>query len=222
MEQHSIEWYRARLGKITGSMVYVLMGTPRKKDETFTDTAKNYLYERAAERMLNDLYAGERFDEWLNRTNVETFAMRYGTETEELARQNYDLFVEEGLTVKECGFYHHPTMGGFYGDSPDGLVWSKTDLVGCIEIKCPNPNTWMKYRDGFRRGLTLKEVEEKYYWQCQSHMMCTGTDWCDFVYFDKMLRDGLQVQRVERNDEDIEAMEGRIKLAEDYIKSLTI
>jgi hypothetical protein len=86
MEQHTQEWYKARLGKITGSMVYVLMSTPRKKGETFTDTAKNYLYQLAAERNLNDAFKDTYFDEYLERVNVETRAMRYGTDTEELAR----------------------------------------------------------------------------------------------------------------------------------------
>lgn len=220
MEQHSIEWYKARLGKITGSMVYTLMGKPRSKTETFTDTAKNYLYQLAAERSLNDLYAGQDFDQWLQRINVETWAMRYGTDTEALARDNYYMQLADGLTVKECGFFKHYRLD-CYGDSPDGTIYdAKGELVGVLEIKCPNPNTFMRYKALFAQGLTLKDIEEKYYWQVQSHIMCTGTDWCDFVAFDKMLREPLQVHRIERCDEDIALMEERIEEADKFIENI--
>ena len=220
MEQHSIEWYKARLGKITGSMVYVLMGTPRKKDEQFTDTAKSYLYQLAAERNISDLYLHQRFDEWLQRNNHETSAMRYGTETEQMARDCYNMQLPDGMTVKETGFAKHSTLPN-YGSSPDGVVYNiDKDLVGVLEIKCPNPNTWMMYRDGFRHGKTLKEVESKYYWQCQSHMLCTGTDWCDFVFFDKMQKDGLQIVRIDRNESDITDMSSRITAADEYINHI--
>lgn len=219
MEQKSIEWYKARLGKITGSMVYTLMGTPRKKDEVFTDTAKGYLYQVAAERNLNEYYKGEHFDEWLQRTNIETFAMRYGTELEESARECYDAQLSPWLKVEECGFNQHPALKN-YGDSPDGHVWEENTLVGCIEIKCPNPATWMKYRDLFRQGKTLKEVEEKYWWQCQSHLLCSGADWCDFVYYDKMQVDGLQVVRIMPDNDDMAKIEERVSMADNYIENL--
>lgn len=51
--QHTLEWYRKRLGKITGSRVGDLMKTSRKKDEMFGDTAKSYIYQLAAERDMN-------------------------------------------------------------------------------------------------------------------------------------------------------------------------
>lgn len=220
MEQHTQEWYKARLGKITGSMVYVLMGTPRKKGETFTDTAKNYLYQLAAERNLNDAFKDTYFDEYLERVNVETRAMRYGTDTEALARQAYDMRLSPDLTVEECGFFQHPTLPN-YGDSPDGLVWTKArTLTGCIEVKCPNPNTWMRYLDLFKQGFPLKEVEEKYYWQCQSHILCTGADWCDFIFYDKMQRNPLQVQRIGPCDDDLALMIERITLAEEFIGNI--
>ena len=77
MEQRTPEWYKARLGHITSSMVYVLMSVPRKKDETFTDTAKTYLYGLAAKRQMSPVYLNDHFDEWLERTETTTRAMRY-------------------------------------------------------------------------------------------------------------------------------------------------
>ncbi len=47
--QHSLEWYRKRLGKVTGSRVGDLMKPGKKKEDLFGDTAKSYIYQLAAE-----------------------------------------------------------------------------------------------------------------------------------------------------------------------------
>ena len=157
MEQRTIEWYKARLGHITSSMVYCLMSVPRKKDEVFTETAKSYLYQLAAERLMSDEYKGDKFDEWLQRTNIETAAMRYGTENEEMARWLYNINIDADLAVREHGFTEY--IEGLYGDSPDGLVVTTDNspkTIGVIEIKCPNPSTYVKYRHQLESSKTLK------------------------------------------------------------------
>lgn len=222
--QRTPEWYKARLGHITSSMVYNVMLQPTKKaqaeGEVFSETAKSYLYKVAAERNISEPYLEGQFDEWLDRTNIETRAMRYGTETEDLARNVYEFGLEDGLSVVQAGFVKHPEIP-YYGDSPDGVVVDKdSNPVGCVEIKCPNSDTWMKYKALFAQGKTLKDVEEKYYWQCQSHMLCLGVQWCDFVFFDKMMNDSLQVVRIQRDEEDIEALQERIVLANGFIDNI--
>lgn len=52
-EQRTLDWYRARLGFITGSQVGSLMKSGRTKDKVFSDTALTYLYQLAGERSLN-------------------------------------------------------------------------------------------------------------------------------------------------------------------------
>ena len=42
--QRTLDWHRARLGNITGSAVGDLMKSGRRKDETFGETAKAYMY----------------------------------------------------------------------------------------------------------------------------------------------------------------------------------
>ena len=222
MEQRTIEWYKARLGHITSSMVYNIMGTPRKKGETFTDTAKSYLYGIAAERMMADEYKGDKFGEWLERTDTTTRAMRWGTDNEDMARMLYSLNIDGSLSVKEHGFTEY--IEGLYGDSPDGLVVTTDNapkVVGVLEIKCPNSSTFVKYRHLLAEGKTLKEVEEKYYWQVQSHMMCQQCDWCDFVIYDKMMADPLYITRIPRNNDDIQALQERIIAARDFLNNLT-
>jgi hypothetical protein len=227
LEQRTPEWYKARLGHITGSMVYNVMLQPTKKamaeGEIFSETAKSYLYKVASERNIRKSYLEDdfRFAEYLERTNIETREMRYGSETEAVAREAYRLKTKCELT--EVGFVQHKSIDN-YGDSPDGVVLDKETFkpIGCIEIKCPKPETWMKYKALFAQGKSLLDIEEKYYWQCLSHIMCLEVDWCDFIYFDKMMKDSLQVVRIDRNDEDILALEQRIEKANEFINSLLV
>ena len=223
-EQGSLDWYRARLGYITSSMVYNVMLEPTKKDlqagELFSGTAKNYLYKVAAERNMKDRFIkdDDNFTEYLDRTNVSTRAMRYGSETEAVARKVYSGL--KGVEVVECGFIYHETIP-LYGDSPDGIILDNDGRpAGCLEIKCPSPETWMRYKDRFSKGESLIDVEDKYYWQAQSHCFCNGLEWCDFVYFDKMQQNGIGIVTVPANDADIKRMEERIILANQFINNL--
>ena len=81
-EQRTLDWYRVRLGNITGSMVGVLMKEGR--NDTFSETAKAYLYQLAAERSMNPAIVNddELFEMYLYQVDVTTKAMRFGTEQE--------------------------------------------------------------------------------------------------------------------------------------------
>lgn len=225
VEQGSLDWYRARLGKITSSNVHFVMKAPRAtkanpNPEGFSDTAKGYLYQVAAERNLveefvnNDLY----FQEYLDRVDISNRSIRYGSETEATAREVYAGIT--GNEVIECGFVNHSEISN-YGDSPDGLIIDKEGSpIGALEIKCPKPDTFIKYQDNIKDAASLKEVKPEYYWQCQSHCECNNVAWCDFVVFDKMQRKGFICIRIERNDEDIALMKERIILANAEIDKL--
>lgn len=227
--QQTIGWHRARIGHITSSMVYNVMLEPTKKDaaagEIFSGTCKSYLYRLAAERNLKDRYINDDLllQEYLERVNVHTKAMRYGTETEALAREVYAR--TRNVEVVTAGFIAADDKMKIdnYGDSPDGIVLDKDGRpMAALEIKCPNPDTFIKYRSEFNRGKSLKEVEEKYYWQCQSHCAVNRLPYCDFVVFDKMQKKGLVVVRIDACEPDIDRMIERVRLANDYINSLII
>lgn len=53
--QNTLEWFRQRLGNITGSAVGNLMVKPRAKGETWSQTALSYLNQVAFERAMNPL-----------------------------------------------------------------------------------------------------------------------------------------------------------------------
>jgi len=180
--QHSLGWHRARLGQITGSRVGVLTGRRRGTDE-FNDTALSYVYEVAATRYMNDKIVNDDylFSEYLEQTSFETAAMRWGSSQEVHARELYAKM--RGVTVTERGSVEHPTIP-FFASSPDGYIEKDADgKSGCIEIKCPKQATYFKYRAEVRDNDTLKAANKEYYYQCQSHMMCTGADWCDFIAY---------------------------------------
>ncbi len=202
-------------------MVYCLMMQPRSKTAVFSDTAMSYLYELAADRNLDQsiLDDSDAMAEYFGQ-GYENEWMRRGVELEALARTAYTMGLPIGCDVEERGFVPDSEYGDFYGDSPDGIVTREDSVIGCIEIKCPKSSTWIRYCEAFRRGSTLKEVESKYYWQCQSHMRCNHVEWCDFIYYDPYMRDGLQVERVMRNEEDIQLMVQRIVQANEIIKTL--
>jgi len=184
MEQHSPEWFAARLGKVTGSRVADLSA---KTKSGYSASRANYMAELICERLTGQ--QGERFS---------NAAMQWGTDQEPMARAAYEFL--HAVSVVETGFVVHPVIAEF-GASPDGLVGND----GLIEIKCPNTATHIE-------TLLGETVPSKYFTQMQAQMACTGRAWCDFVSFDPRLPDDMQMwaKRVPRDDQFIADREAEI------------
>ena len=165
MEQRSDEWFAARLGKVTASRVADVIAKTKTGPSA---SRENYATQLVLERLTNK--QAESY------TNA---AMQWGTETEPMARQAYEL--KRGLFVNETGFVDHPTIE-MSGASPDGLVG--TD--GLIEVKCPNSATHME-------TMLTQKVPAKYIPQMMWQMACTGRNWCDFVSYDPRFPENLQI-----------------------------
>jgi putative phage-type endonuclease len=118
-------------------------------------------------------------------------AMIHGTETEPEARRAYEFFVDRD--VQQVGFVPHPTIA-MAGASPDGLVGDD----GLLELKCPNSATHIE-------TLLLGRIPEKYHFQMQFQMACTGRQWCDFASYDNRLPERMRlfVKRVARDADAI-------------------
>ena len=164
-EQRTEEWFTQRLGKVTASRVGDVIAKTKTGPSASRD---NYATQLVLERLTNK--QGEFF------TNA---AMQWGTETEPMARQAYEL--KRGVFVDEVGFIDHPTID-MSGASPDGLV----DKKGLVEIKCPESKTHMEY-------LMSGKPPAKYIPQMMWQMACTGREWCDFVSFDPRFPENLQI-----------------------------
>lgn len=184
MEQHSAEWYAARLGKVTASRVADLMA---KTKSGYSASRANYMAELICERLT--MTQADQF------TNA---AMQWGTECEPQARAAYEFLT--GNTVTEVGFVDHPRVA-MSGASPDGLVGED----GLVEIKCPNTSTHIE-------TLLSETVPGKYRMQMLWQMACTGREWCDFVSFDPRLPGDMQLWlcRITAAPGEIDAVESAV------------
>lgn len=183
MEQRSEEWFQARLGKVTASRVADVLAKIKSGESA---SRRNYKIQLVSERLT-----GERQETYVNQ------AMQDGIDREQFARDRY---VQQFGEVEEVGFIQHPTLEA--GASPDGLIG--TD--GIIEIKCPMGSTHTE-------TLITQEVPSKYVPQIQFQLLVTGRKWCDFVSYNPMFPENLQVfvRRVFANKEYQQELENEVK-----------
>lgn len=213
VEQGTQEWLRLRLGRIGGTGCYPLLEgqyidhdrnccpecnsisvTYRKRTEdwkcngcksaeiipirygdserarTLSDGAKTLIYALVGERITGpiDTYVSP--------------AMQRGTDLEPLARKRYER--EHFCQVEQIGYI---SKGNFLGVSPDGKI--KGEKAG-IEIKCPGAVEYLKFLD-------TKEVDNKYFAQCQWLMYVTGWTWVDFIMYHPDFVQDIATKRIE-------------------------
>ena len=207
--QHSLDWYRVRLGKFTGSQVGRLMHGGRG-GEYFSKDALAYINEVAAERMLNEAVVkiDDLFDEYLLQTTVTNKAMAWGIDNELNAIALYQKML--GVKVTHCGAFTHESLACF-ASSPDGLVLEHN---GTIEVKCPSIKKHTEYLCGVRGAYDLKAVDATYYWQVMAHMAVTGADWCDWMSYCPFSRKPLHVVTIMRDDDAIEKLLNQVEFAD--------
>ena len=216
--QRTADWYRARLGNITGSQAGLLM--KKGRSSYFSDTAMTYIYQLAAERDMNRAIVEDDslFEEYLYQTDITSRAMRFGTEQEENARRLYQRLT--GRRVVEVGSCKHPTIPHF-ASSPDGYYYNEeTGEKGCIEIKCPVQSTFMRYKAEVTCGASLLEVKPEYFYQCQAHMMCTGAKWTDFIVYNPFQAHPIHIVRILPDLEEQRKLEERITEANKIISKI--
>lgn len=222
VEQRSLEWHRMRCGCITGSKVADIMKSGRKKDEVFSDTAKSYLFQVAGERMFNPTFLNDDgiFQDYLDLTSVSTKAMQFGSDQEDAAKS---LFMQMNFPegeITELSSCKHDTIP-YFAASPDGAIYGRDGGdIKIIEVKCPNINTYMKYRTLIHDAASLKETEPKYYWQMMAEMSCTGAKSGIFIVYCPWLSKPIHWAEIERVEDDIELMEQRVILANDFINKI--
>lgn len=216
--QRNLGWYRARLGNFTGSRVGDLMKTGRSKSEPWGETAKSYMMKIAAERMMNPdvVNDDELFGQYLEQTMVTSKAMRFGTEQEAAAREL--LCRTAGIEIVEPSSCRHDEVDHFAA-SPDGLIVVDLRPTACVEIKCPNAETYVKYLN-IVDAATLKKTMPQYYWQTLAEMSCTGVEVCYFTVYCPWLRTPLHVAEIELDLEDEAAMLERVEMADEWVEDI--
>ena len=185
IEQGTEEWFAIRCGKVTASRIADIIATTKSG---YSASRVNY-----EAQLICEILTGKPAESFTNA------AMAWGTETEPLARAQYEL--KTGNMVNQIGFVVHPKIEQA-GASPDGLVYND----GLIEIKCPNTSTHLD-------TLLSQKVPSKYITQMTWQMLCTGRKWTDFVSYDPRLPDNLQlfIQRIPLDTEYGKKLESEVK-----------
>jgi putative phage-type endonuclease len=183
-EQGTPEWLQARVGKVTASRVGDLMARTRNG---WAASRQIYAVELIVERLT-----GQPAEKYISA------AMQWGIDMEGEAKLAYQR--KTSLQIVECGFIPHPKIE-MSGASPDGFI---SDLV-LLEVKCPSSATHIA-------TLLGEPIDRKYRAQIQMQLACTGRAWVDFVSYDPRLPEPLDlfVERVHRNDEEIDQLEYEI------------
>lgn len=151
IEQRSPEWFTARKGRVTGSMVGAAL-----------DLDPNTSRAEAMRRMVRAANgAPSEF--------VGNIATNWGTMHEEEARE--DFTYRTGQEVAPASFVVHPKLA-WLGASPDGYV-GDDDL---LEIKCP----FGLRNDDAPVAFKTVEEQPHYYAQMQIQMFVTGRSRCVF------------------------------------------
>ena len=213
--QHSLDWYRARLGHFTGSKVGRLMKNGRKGAEWSADSI-TYIKEVVAERLLNPVVTtiDDYFEQYLNLVSKSTKMTVWGLDNEDYALGAYTSITKRKVT--HCGSLPHEDLQCFW-DSPDGLLLNDN---GVVEAKCPSPKTHTEYLINVKAPEDLKSVEPEFYWQAISHMAVTGAQFCDWMSYCKFSQIPLHIIRFERDEEAIAQLLERITKADEMAQEL--
>ena len=151
-------------------------------------------------------------------TEVTSKAIRWGNEQEADAR---NLYAEiSGLHIVEVGSCKHPTIPHF-ASSPDGFYYDEnTGIKSCLEIKCPNQATFMRYKNEIYDNASLLSVKYEYFYQCMAHMMCTGAKEVYFIAYNPYQSDPIHIVRILPDEKIFAEMDRRIRLANDMIDKI--
>lgn len=237
--QNTIEWFRSRLGNITGSAIGNLMGTPRSKNEQWTATALSYMGQIAFERTLNPIVIDndDLFAQYIALTEIKSKAIEWGHKMEgeaahQFAKAFYILYGSETYTPYTLDLQEPPSVKNeelpHFSSSPDRMFYAPETGEQCaIEIKCPQGNAFYKYvRNVFLPGTQqerlegLKKAEANYYWQCYAHMLATGASKTYFVIYNPFQQRPLFSLQIERDENVINLMREKIIAANKYIENL--
>lgn len=204
IEQRSDEWISSRKGKITSSEIYKIVGEGKTKGSTLSETAKTYLLTKIAEEL------GGQTD---SMSSSGIASLKWGIDLEGTAISYYEK--TKSLKVDKASFIQY---SDYYGGSPDGLVLPE----GIIEVKCPYNST-----NHFKHGMIktnedFKKIAPNYYYQCLSNIVCTKSNWCDFISFDPRVNKNytMFIFRLNRNEEDVKNILERVEIAKEYMEEI--
>ena len=219
VEQRSLEWHRLRIGSFTGSKIGDLMKSGKKKEQIFGDTAMSYIFKVAAERMLNPIFLNDDtiFADYVEQQQIYSKAIVWGQEQEENAK---DLLMKKNpeWELAEVSSCKHDTIPHFAA-SPDAIIYDRKKLM-IAEIKCPNPNTFVRYLVEIKDAESLKKVQPDYFYQMQAEIACTNAESGIFVAYCPWLVKPIHIVPIGRDEEAIKAIEERVVKANEIVEQI--
>lgn len=192
MEQQSEEWFQERCGRLTASRFQIFM-------EGSVQAKNTELRRIWLERTTNEPTKG-----------VSTPPMEWGKRNEPRAIARYSLKYD--VEIKRVGFLKHRQYN-FIGCSPDFLL----SRDGGGEVKCPyNESVHLSY---LHHGMPFD-----YKWQVHGVMWVCELAWMDFISYDprRLPPDDLMVQRIHREDDDIDRLEKGLLDFWDRVMSMSL
>jgi hypothetical protein len=163
-EQRSEAWFKARLGRLTGSAAADMLSKIKSG-------------EAAARRDLRLRLVVERLTGQAQDNGFISPAMQRGIDLEEAALSAYE--AASGNLVRRTGFLSGDDL--MVGCSLDGDV---DGFAGIVEVKCPKTTTHVGY-------LKAKALPAEHKAQVIHNCWVSGAAWCDFVSFDDRLPESL-------------------------------
>jgi hypothetical protein len=219
--QRSNEWYRRRLGYITGSEVSKIMCRARSASAMFSDTALTYLESKAAERCISEsVYTDDAaLEDYLYYNgSIVNRAISYGVMFEDEARAQFAAMLGVEINA-EIGSCRHPEIPMFAA-SPDGMFNDKNGALVNIEIKVPKEATFAHYVTRIRCAADLLKEKPEYYWQIIAAQSCTGAKKSYFITYSRYTEPYLYYIEITRNEDAIKELIERVKLANSEIERL--
>lgn len=191
-EQGTEEWLRLRAGRPTASNFDKIV------------TAAKCDLSKQAEGYMADLVAESYVPDW--NPIKPSYWMQRGTAMEPEARKAFkDELGLQDNELTQVGFILH--AGGVLGCSPDSLILQDAKPVSGVEIKCPAPNTHVKW-------VMAGGVPDEHRLQVHGSLVVSGLDtWHFWSYYPGMKPHHVIVYRDEYTAKVEKAL---LQFAEDY------
>lgn len=175
LEHRSLDWHTARAGLATSSNFDKIL-TKTGKESSQADDLANLV---VAELIMNRTLTRE----------FSTYATEWGNQFEPEAIALYKF--ETGFDVKPGGLFTNDKMT--WGASPDQRVYEGENMVGLVEIKCPeNPANHIEF-------LIMDVMNPKYMPQVQGQLLISGAPWVDwFSYYPELPSARIRTYRDEK------------------------
>lgn len=191
VEQRTPEWDEARLGRVTGTGLKRVLGTPKVRE--------GYFYEILAERLSTEA------------TNEES-AMDRGVRLEKEAIEVYEAY--QMVKIVSVGFVQRKD-NNWLGYSPDGLVEAKNGpYTKDIEIKCLSSANHIK-------TFLTQQIPEEYSAQALMGFVVNDDLVArDFVFYDPRISiKPFFIITLQRKDFEKEIVEAKL-LTKEFINSV--